>query len=45
LRGPDDPEDFLTPLQLLAQSVTFTDPVTGEARRFVSQLTLSLTAK
>ena len=45
LRGPDDPEDFLTPLQLLAQAVAFTDPVTGEARRFVSQLTLSLTAK
>jgi tRNA pseudouridine32 synthase/23S rRNA pseudouridine746 synthase len=45
LRGPDDPEDFLTPLQLLAQAVGFTDPVTGEARRFVSQLTLSLTAK
>ena len=44
LLGPDDPEDFLTPLQLLAHSVAFRDPVTGEARRFVSQLTLSLTA-
>ena len=44
LRGPDDPEDFLTPLQLLAQAVAFTDPVTGEARRFMTQLTLSLTA-
>ncbi|MDP4622338.1 MAG: pseudouridine synthase [Hydrogenophaga sp.] len=45
LRGPDDPEDFQSPLQLLAQSVSFTDPVTGEARRFLSQFTLSLTAK
>jgi tRNA pseudouridine32 synthase/23S rRNA pseudouridine746 synthase len=45
LHGPDDPEDFQSPLQLLAQSVSFNDPVTGEARRFVSQFTLSLTAK
>jgi tRNA pseudouridine32 synthase/23S rRNA pseudouridine746 synthase len=45
LHGPDDPEDFQSPLQLLAQSVTFTDPVTGQARAFVSQLTLSLTAR
>jgi tRNA pseudouridine32 synthase/23S rRNA pseudouridine746 synthase len=40
LRGPDDPEDFLTPLQLLAQSVSFTDPVTGEARYFESERSL-----
>jgi tRNA pseudouridine32 synthase/23S rRNA pseudouridine746 synthase len=45
LHGPDDPEDFQSPLQLLAHSVSFTDPVTGEACRFVSQLTLSLKAK
>ena len=29
LRGPDAPEDFSQPLQLLAQSVRFTDPITG----------------
>jgi tRNA pseudouridine32 synthase/23S rRNA pseudouridine746 synthase len=40
LRGPDDPEDFLTPLQLLAHSVSFTDPVTGEARYFESERSL-----
>jgi tRNA pseudouridine32 synthase/23S rRNA pseudouridine746 synthase len=45
LRGPDDPEDFHSPLQLLAQSVSFTDPVTGEARQFVSQRSLTVTAR
>ena len=45
LRGPDDPEDFLTPLQLLAHSVSFTDPVTGEARQFVSQRSLTVTER
>lgn len=44
LRGPDAPEDFSQPLQLLAQSVSFTDPVTGEAREWVSQQTLSVTS-
>jgi tRNA pseudouridine32 synthase / 23S rRNA pseudouridine746 synthase len=34
-------DDFDRPLQLLAQSVAFTDPVTGEARRFHSQRTLT----
>ena len=33
-------DDFNRPLQLLAQSVAFTDPVTGEARLFHSQQTL-----
>ena len=38
----DTPDDDVTrPLQLLAQSVTFTDPVTGEARWFQSQRTLA----
>ena len=32
---PDD--DYSRPLQLLAKSITFTDPVTGEARRFESK--------
>ena len=34
-------DDFDRPLQLLAKSVTFTDPVTGEARQFHSQRTLT----
>ena len=36
---PDD--DFSLPLQLLAKSIAFTDPVTGEAREFHSQRTLT----
>ena len=35
---PDD--DFSQPLQLLAKSIEFTDPVTGQLRRFESALTL-----
>ena len=42
LRGPDAPEDFSQALQLLAQSVQFTDPHTGQARVFESQLQLQL---
>lgn len=41
-RGPDAPEDFSQPLQLLAQSVGFVDPVTGQAREWVSSLRLTL---
>ena len=36
---PDD--DYATPLQLLAKSIAFVDPVTGQARRFHSRLTLA----
>jgi tRNA pseudouridine32 synthase / 23S rRNA pseudouridine746 synthase len=36
LHGPDNTEDFSTPLQLLAKSLAFTDPVTGEPRYFES---------
>lgn len=36
---PDD--DYSTPLQLLAKSIAFTDPLTGEARQFHSQRTLA----
>jgi tRNA pseudouridine32 synthase/23S rRNA pseudouridine746 synthase len=36
LRGPDDAEDFGSPLQLLARSIAFTDPITGQSRRFTS---------
>lgn len=40
-RGPDDAEDFVNPLRLLARSIAFTDPVTGDSRRFESQLALA----
>jgi len=39
-RGPEAQEDFSNPLQLLAQSVRFTDPFTGQARELESQLKL-----
>jgi len=42
VRGPDAPEDFSQPLQLLAQSVRFTDPITGQARKWASGLRLTL---
>jgi tRNA pseudouridine32 synthase/23S rRNA pseudouridine746 synthase len=41
-RGPEAQEDFSNPLQLLAQSVRFTDPLTGQAREFGSELQLTL---
>lgn len=37
---PEGSQDFEKPLQLLAQSIAFTDPLSGEARRFESQLRL-----
>lgn len=37
---PDD--DYGQPLQLLAKSIAFTDPLTGQARQFQSRLGLSL---
>ena len=40
LRGPDEAEDFSKPLQLLAQSVRFTDPITGQSRAWTSGLRL-----
>ncbi len=36
---PDD--DYSLPLQLLAKSIALTDPITGQARNFQSQLTLA----
>jgi len=42
LRGPDEPEDFSQPLQLLAQRIAFADPVTGQHTVFESQLGLTL---
>jgi tRNA pseudouridine32 synthase / 23S rRNA pseudouridine746 synthase len=40
LHGPHEQEDFSQPLRLLAQAIAFTDPITGEARRFESRLSL-----
>jgi tRNA pseudouridine32 synthase/23S rRNA pseudouridine746 synthase len=40
LRQDDD--DYTRPLQLLARSLAFVDPFTGEARRFDSRLSLKL---
>jgi tRNA pseudouridine32 synthase/23S rRNA pseudouridine746 synthase len=37
LRGPDEIEDFCQPLQLLAQKIAFTDPISGEEREFASE--------
>jgi tRNA pseudouridine32 synthase/23S rRNA pseudouridine746 synthase len=39
-RGPREPEDFSRPLQLLARTIAFTDPVTGQARAFESRRSL-----
>lgn len=39
---PRDDRDFSQPLQLLAQGLAFTDPMTGEARAFASQQHLSM---
>jgi tRNA pseudouridine32 synthase/23S rRNA pseudouridine746 synthase len=35
------PDDFTTPLQLLAHTLEFDDPLSGEPRRFVSRRALS----
>lgn len=40
-RGPDEPEDYAEPLQLLARAISFDDPVTGQRRRFESGLHLT----
>jgi len=42
--APDAAPDWSRPLQLLAREIAFTDPVTGEARRFASRRALALTA-
>ena len=42
VRGPHESEDYSQPLQLLAHSVQFTDPHTGQARVFQSQFELRL---
>ena len=40
-RAPGELEDFAEPLHLLARSVRFTDPVTGQERHFFSQQQLN----
>ena len=40
-RGPGETEDYAEPLRLLARSLSFTDPVTGEPRIFHSKLALA----
>lgn len=42
LRRPDAPEDLSQPLQLLAQRIAFTDPLTGAPRVFESRRSLRL---
>lgn len=37
---PDAPLDFNHPLKLLARELSFTDPISGQARHFISQRTL-----
>ena len=44
-RGPEEPEDFVEPLQLLARAIAFTDPVTGQPRHFVSAQQLAWPAQ
>jgi tRNA pseudouridine32 synthase / 23S rRNA pseudouridine746 synthase len=40
--APGAPPDWSRPLQLLARAIAFTDPVTGEPRRFASRRQLAL---
>jgi tRNA pseudouridine32 synthase/23S rRNA pseudouridine746 synthase len=41
---PPGTDDFSAPLQLLARSLAFTDPTTGESRRFESNFRLQLSS-
>lgn len=41
LRGPHEPEDFSQPLQLLACTLQFDDPVSGQAQHFCSRQQLA----
>ena len=40
-RPPENPPNYDNPLQLLAKSLSFTDPVSGEPHRFESRFTLN----
>lgn len=44
MRGPDEEDDYSQVLQLLAKRVSFTDPITGQARAFESQQRLQISA-
>lgn len=44
LRGPDEEDDHSQALQLLAKRVSFTDPITGQARAFESLQRLQISA-
>lgn len=44
LRGPHEEDDHTQALQLLAKRVSFTDPITGQARVFESQQRLRISA-
>ena len=41
LHGPEETEDFSQALQLLAEKIAFTDPITGNKREFKSQQNLT----
>jgi len=40
-RSPMDKDDFKQALQLLAKSISFSDPLTGGTREFTSELKLT----
>lgn len=40
IAASDEPDDYAKPLKLLAQELSFIDPLSGERRQFRSQLTL-----
>jgi tRNA pseudouridine32 synthase/23S rRNA pseudouridine746 synthase len=42
---PEGADDFTRPLQLLARSLSFVDPLTGAQRSFTSPRSLSLTPR
>jgi len=42
---PEAAPDYTRPLQLLAQSIAFTDPISGQAQRFESLQTLKTLAE
>ena len=44
LRGPHEPDDFSQCLQLLAQRIAFTDPISCEERDWQSQRSLQITS-
>jgi tRNA pseudouridine32 synthase/23S rRNA pseudouridine746 synthase len=44
-RGLDNEDDFFRPLKLLAKSIAFEDPLTGQERYFESKQELRLTAE